>query len=105
MRCASPSDAQNLRNLVNTFVSHPNQLQFQSRAFVSTFAGEACNFGQGNVSDGWRSQFSAHPDLQGKIYFVPSFFMDPAKFGDFSNVMDGAFNVKSIYYHSLYRQH
>jgi len=95
MPCASPSDAQNLRNLVNTYVSHPNQLQFQSRAFVSTFAGETCNFGQGTVPDGWLNQFTAHPDLQGKIYFVPSFFIDPATFGDFSNVMDGAFNWNS----------
>jgi glucan endo-1,3-alpha-glucosidase len=95
MPCASPSDAQTLRNLVNTFVSHPNQLQYQSRAFVSTFAGEICNFGQGSVADGWKNEFSSHSDLQGKIYFVPSFFMDPARFSDFNNVMDGAFNVGS----------
>lgn len=95
MPCASPSDAQTLRNLVSTYVNHPNQLRFQSLAFVSTFAGETCTFGQGSVPDGWNTQFSAHPDLQGKIFFVPSFFVDPAKFSDFSSVMNGAFNVRS----------
>lgn len=93
MPCASSIDAQTLRNLVNTYVSHPNQLQYQSRAFVSTFSGETCTFGQGSVLDGWKNEFSMHPDLQGKIYFVPSFFIDPAKFGDFTTVMDGDFNV------------
>lgn len=91
--CASPNDAQTLRNLVNTYVSHPNQLQYASRAFVSTFSGETCTFGQSSVPDGWKSQFSQHPDLAGKIYFVPAFFIDPATFTDFADVMDGDFNV------------
>lgn len=34
--------------------------------------------------------------MQGKIYFVPAFFVDPAKFGEFSEVMDGDFNVSSV---------
>ncbi|KAF8231711.1 glycoside hydrolase [Tricholoma matsutake] len=97
MPCASSIDAQTLRNLVNTYVSHPNQLQYQSRAFVSTFSGETCTFGQGSVLDGWKNEFSMHPDLQGKIYFVPSFFIDPAKFGDFTTVMDGDFNWNSAW--------
>jgi len=95
--CDSPNDAQNLRNIVNTHVSHPNQLQYASRAFVSTFAGESCNFGQGSVPDGWKNQFTRHPDLQGKIYFVPAFFIDPTRFKDFADVMDGDFNVRTFY--------
>ncbi|KAF8967166.1 glycosyl hydrolase family 71-domain-containing protein [Flammula alnicola] len=90
-----PNDAQNLRNLVNSYASHPNQLQYDSRAFVSTFAGESCNFGQGSVPDGWKNQFTQHPDLQGKIYFVPAFFIDPTTFKDFADVMDGDFNWNS----------
>lgn len=43
--------------------------------------------------DAWKSRFTQHPDLKGKVYFVPSFFIDPAKFGDFNGVMDGDFNV------------
>jgi glucan endo-1,3-alpha-glucosidase len=69
-------------------------LQYESRAFVSTFAGETCTFGQSSVPDGWSSQFSNHPDLRGKIYFVPSFFIDPSSFSDFADVMDGEFNVR-----------
>ncbi|KAF8798939.1 glycoside hydrolase family 71 protein [Phlegmacium glaucopus] len=93
--CNSPTDARTLRNLVNTYISHPNQLQYASRAFVSTFSGENCKFGQGSVPDGWKSQFSKHPDLDGKIYFVPAFFIDPASFTDFADVMDGDFNWNS----------
>ncbi|KAF9483528.1 glycoside hydrolase family 71 protein [Pholiota conissans] len=93
--CATTEDGQKIRDLVNAYVSHPNQLQYESRAFVSTFAGESCQFGQGSVLDGWKSQFTQHPDLQGKIYFVPAFFIDPATFKDFSDVMDGDFNWNS----------
>jgi glucan endo-1,3-alpha-glucosidase len=78
---------------VKAYVSHPNQLRYQSRAFVSTFSGEKCTFGEGTVPDGWKNQFSRHPDLQGLIYFVPSFFIDPAKFSDFKDIIDGEFNV------------
>jgi len=93
--CTSPNDATNLRNLVSTYISHPNQLQYESRAFVSTFAGESCTFGQSSVPEGWSSQFSNHPDLSGKIYFVPAFFIDPSTFSNFANVMDGEFNWNS----------
>ncbi|RDB17844.1 Glucan endo-1,3-alpha-glucosidase agn1 [Hypsizygus marmoreus] len=93
--CASATDAQTLRDLVLAHISHPNQLQYDSRAFVSSFAGETCTFGQGSAPDGWKNEFTKHPDLAGKIYFVPSFFIDPAKFGDFRDVMDGDFNWNS----------
>lgn len=91
--CVSTADAQNLRTLVNAQASHPNQYQYDSRVFVSTFSGETCQFGQGNVTQGWKSQFTQHPELQGKIYFVPSFFVDPTTFKDYSGIMDGDFNV------------
>ncbi|KAL0961058.1 hypothetical protein HGRIS_006046 [Hohenbuehelia grisea] len=93
--CDSPQAAEALRSLVSKYISHPNQLQYDSRAFVSTFAGETCTFGQGSVPQAWETQFARHPDLQGKIYFVPAFFVDPAKFGDFKNVIDGDFNWNS----------
>ncbi|PPQ65381.1 hypothetical protein CVT26_000006 [Gymnopilus dilepis] len=93
--CATPNDAQNLRNLVTAHISHPNQLQYDSRAFVSTFGGESCNFGQGSTADGWKTQFTQSPDLQGKIFFVPSFFVDPTTFSNFVDVMDGDFNWNS----------
>ena len=91
--CGSPADAQALINLVKAHITHPNQFQYKGRAFVSTFAGETCQFGQGSVADGWKTQFTQSPDLQGQIYFVPAFFIDPATFGNFAGVMDGDFNV------------
>lgn len=91
--CSSPDNAQAVRNLVAAHISHPNQLQYNGRAFVSTFAGESCTFGQDSVPDGWKSQFVQHPQMQGKIYFVPAFFINPTQFTEFADVMDGDFNV------------
>ncbi|KAG6831948.1 hypothetical protein H0H92_006549 [Tricholoma furcatifolium] len=93
--CATPDDAQTLRNLVMNFTSHPNYMQFNALPLVSTFSGETCTFGQDTVPDGWNNEFVGHPDLQGTIQFVPSFFIDPTTFGTFSNVMDGDFNWNS----------
>ncbi|GLB38313.1 putative glycosyl hydrolase family 71 [Lyophyllum shimeji] len=90
--CATPSDAQALRKIVAKYISHPHQLQIDSRAMVSSFSGEKCTFGRGNAPDGWKSEVTGHPDLQGKIHFVPSFFIDPATFGSFRGIMDGDFN-------------
>ncbi|KXN81776.1 Glucan endo-1,3-alpha-glucosidase agn1 [Leucoagaricus sp. SymC.cos] len=95
LQCGSPDDASRLRELVEPYLNHPNQLQYDSRTFVSTFSGETCTFGQANVVEGWKSQFVNHADLQGKIYFVPAFFIDPEKFSDFSEVIDGDFNWNS----------
>src|SRR5882672_3226000 len=67
------------------------QFMLNNRAFVSTFAGENCNFGRANAVDGWSSEFAQHPDLAGRIHFVPSFFVDPNRFSEFRSVMDGAF--------------
>ncbi|KAG5639210.1 hypothetical protein H0H81_005689 [Sphagnurus paluster] len=92
---ATPDDAQVLRNIILNFTSHPNQLQINSQAFVSTFAGESSTFGQPSVPEGWNNEFVGHPDLQGKIHFNPSFFIDPTTFGDFRDVMDGDFNWNS----------
>ncbi|KAF5315005.1 hypothetical protein D9619_007104 [Psilocybe cf. subviscida] len=91
--CASPADAQTLRDLVTSHANHPNQLMYSGRAFVSTFAGANCNFGQGSAAQGWKSQFTQ--PLSGKIYFVPSFFVDPATLKDFAGVMDGDCNWNS----------
>ncbi|KAK7048385.1 glycoside hydrolase [Favolaschia claudopus] len=93
--CATVEDGAALRARVTNFASRPNYLQRNGKAFVSTFAGEACKFGQDSVADGWRTQFAQHPDLQGKMEFVPSFFMDPATFTQFGGVMDGSFNFNS----------
>ncbi|KAF5342756.1 hypothetical protein D9757_014508 [Collybiopsis confluens] len=95
--CASSSDGASLRALVTTYLSHPNQLRYSRGSstqlpLVSTFAGESCKFGQSSVADGWRSQFAQHPDLQGKMTFVPSFFVAPDQMSQFSGIVNGVFN-------------
>ncbi len=98
MPCASPDDAQQLRNYITTYAQHPNQLKVNGRVFASTFAGESCTFGQGSVPQGWTSQFTQHPDLSGAnaVHFVPSFFIDPATFGQYNGAIHGMFNVSTV---------
>ncbi|KIP05382.1 glycoside hydrolase family 71 protein [Phlebiopsis gigantea 11061_1 CR5-6] len=95
--CDSPDAAGALRNYISTYASHPNQLKYNGRSFASTFSGETCTFGQDNVQDGWRTQFTAHPDVTaaGGVHFVPAFFIDPATFGQYSGAANGMFNWNS----------
>lgn len=94
--CATTDDAQSIRSWVKTYTTHSNQLIYDSRALVSTFSGESCTFGQSSVAEGWKSQFVQHSDLQGQIFFVPSFFVDPSTFSEYKDVMDGDYNVSYI---------
>ncbi|PBK97687.1 hypothetical protein ARMGADRAFT_961288 [Armillaria gallica] len=93
--CATADDAQSIRSWVKTYTTHSNQLIYDSRALVSTFSGESCTFGQSSVAEGWKSQFVQHSDLQGQIFFVPSFFVDPSTFSEYKDVMDGDYNWNS----------
>ncbi|EIW59482.1 glycoside hydrolase [Trametes versicolor FP-101664 SS1] len=93
--CTTADDATKLRDLTMQFATSPSQLQVDGKAFVSTFAGEACTFGQADPPSGWRTQFTQHPETTGKVHFVPSFFIDPATFNTFTGVMDGDFNFNS----------
>ena len=77
MACASPNDAAALRNYVTTYASHPNQFKYNGKVFVSTFAGDQCAFGQGSVTQGWKSQFIDQLTGPNAVFFVPSFFVDP----------------------------
>jgi len=88
--CSSAQDAQVLRNIVRPYLSHPNQLLYNSRPVVSTFSGQSCTFGQGTPAEGWQIEFISNPNL-GSVHFIPSFFVDPNSFTDFSKVMDGDF--------------
>ncbi|OCH91847.1 glycoside hydrolase [Obba rivulosa] len=94
---SSADDAQTLRNYITIYASHPNQLKVDGRVFASTFSGESSTFGQDSVQDGWKSQFTQHPDLTGEnaVYFVPSFFVDPSTFNQYQGIMDGDFNWNS----------
>ncbi|KAI0345808.1 glycoside hydrolase [Trametopsis cervina] len=97
--CSSPDHAAALRNYITKYASHPNQLKYNGRSFASTFAGESCAFGQDNVADGWKTQFTQHPELSGAnaVHFVPSFFVDPATFGQYSGAANGQLNWNSAW--------
>ncbi|KAI0718564.1 glycoside hydrolase [Cerioporus squamosus] len=95
--CAAATDADPIRNLTLQYASRPNQLQIGGKALVSSFSGEACTFGHGDVPGGWRAEYTQHPDVAGKIHFIPSFFVDPATFGQYAGVLDGDFNWNSAW--------
>lgn len=73
-------------------------MKVDGRVFASTFSGETCTFGQDSVPDGWRSQFTQQLTGQNAVYFVPSFFIDPATFNQYDGVLDGDFNVSLTIY-------
>lgn len=91
--CSSAADAQTIRNYISGYASHPNQLLYNGKVFISTFAGESCTFGAKSVNQGWTN--TVKTGLKASTYFVPSFFVDPATFPSYS-VMDGAFGVSGI---------
>lgn len=91
--CASPTDADPLRKYITTYASHPAQFRFNGKVFASTFAGETCKFGASSTEQGWKEQFTDQLVGENATTFVPSFFMDPARFKSFQ-AMDGAFNVR-----------
>ncbi|KAF4604919.1 hypothetical protein EYR40_003702 [Pleurotus pulmonarius] len=88
MSCASNGAAVALRHYITAYASHPNQLLYDGRVLVSTFSGENCHFGASNVNDGWQATIK---DGVPGVFFLPSFFVDPATFGQYP-VADGFFN-------------
>ncbi|KAG5642064.1 hypothetical protein DXG03_003641 [Asterophora parasitica] len=100
--CATVADAITLRNYLTAYRSHPHQLMYPtgsasgtSRLLVSTFAGEACRFGQGTLQAAWQYALRGDSRLPA-VHFVPSFFVDPATFGGLQ-AMDGSFHWNSAW--------
>lgn len=91
--CASPADAESLKQYIKEYYHHPNQFRYNGLPMISTFSGEGCLFGTGSPNQGWMSAIKGIGDMP--LTFIPSFFVDPAKFGEFT-VMDGAFSVRII---------
>ena len=88
-RCASASDADPIRQFISGYNGHGHQVYIDGKMLVSTFSGEGCRFGTGDMNTGWWAAIKAGMPA---TYFVPSFFVDPATFGGYT-VMDGGFNV------------
>jgi glucan endo-1,3-alpha-glucosidase len=88
LRCGGSSNATLLQNYINTYSSHPNILQYDNKMLITTFAGQSCTFGQASVDAGWT--FAIKTGLPA-VYFIPSFFVDPATFSSYPST-DGQFN-------------
>lgn len=93
--CTTAANAAALRNYITTYANHPNQLKYNGGVFASTFAGESCTFGQSSVALGWQTQFVQMLNGNNTVYFVPSFFIDPATFKNYNNSFNGQFNWNS----------
>lgn len=89
--CQSSSDANPIRQFVNDYHAHPKQVQVDGKMLISTFSGERCPFGAGDVNTGWINTLKSNLP---PTYFVPALFVDPATFGGYS-VIDGVFNVRA----------
>ncbi|KDQ55491.1 glycoside hydrolase family 71 protein [Jaapia argillacea MUCL 33604] len=89
--CSGAGDATTLRNYILNYDTHPSQLKYNGKSLVSTFGGEYCTFGTGNLNQGW---MNAVKTGMPPIHFIPAFFIDPGAFEGMT-VMDGAFNWNS----------
>lgn len=98
--CASPADAEPLQQYIKCYYNDPNQFRYNGLPLVSTFAGseEKCTFGEANTNQGWMVAIKGIENMP--VTFIPSFFMDPAKFGELT-VMDGAFSVRTTFFSFL----
>ncbi|RPD65177.1 glycoside hydrolase family 71 protein [Lentinus tigrinus ALCF2SS1-6] len=97
--CSSASHATALQSYIRTYANNTSTFQYNGRMLVSTFAGEGCLFGTSTLNQGWinaikppATKTSTFP----AVWFVPSFFVDPATFRNLS-VIDGAFHWNSAW--------
>lgn len=100
LQCLNAANASLLRDYVTNYTYHPNQLKVNGASFISTFSGESCTFANvtanaTTVNQAWTTTLKKHMP---PVYFVPSFFIDPATFKTYT-VMDGAFNVSAGFDH------
>jgi len=51
--CGDSGSADLLCWYINDYATHLNQLYYEGKQVMSTFAGEWCTFGQGDLNDGW----------------------------------------------------
>lgn len=91
--CTATGDAATLQTYIKTYNTHPNQLKYNNKTLISTFAGESCRFGQSSLQTGWA--YAVKNSSLPAVHFMPSFFVDPATFSGLT-VMDGAFNVSLL---------
>lgn len=88
----SPGDISYLRAYYQNHARDPRMFKHPRTggAVISTFAGENNSFGQGSMENGW-AYVKRELSKIAPAYFIPSFFIDPARYGGIS-ALDGAFN-------------
>ncbi|KAL6305085.1 glycoside hydrolase family 71 protein [Sparassis latifolia] len=83
-------DVQSFCDYVTRYRGHPNQLLHHGKVFISTFAGESNLFGHTDLNHAWKFVKSTLEEIA-PVHFVPSFFIDPARYPHIT-AMDGYFN-------------
>lgn len=73
MAVMASSSISQLSTWVTNYASHPNQYFYNSKQFVSTFAGEGTTFGMSDATAGWNAFKSSLAGQGHPIFFVPSF--------------------------------
>ncbi|KAI9069016.1 glycoside hydrolase family 71 protein [Trametes sanguinea] len=94
--CSQPTDAQLLQTYIKTYANNTNQMTYNGRMLVSTFAGESCTFGAGSLNQAWVNAVKPTNSSLPSVWFVPSFFIDPSTFSGLP-VIDGAFHWNSAW--------
>ncbi|KAF9523864.1 glycoside hydrolase [Crepidotus variabilis] len=85
-------DIQFFQNYISSFCNYRWYYRHPETrgAVISTFCGENCTFGQGSMEKGW-AYLKAKLTRISQIHFVPSFFIDPARYKHI-HALDGVFN-------------
>ena len=102
--CSSASDMTALQSYIRTYSNNTSTYKYNGRMLVSTFAGESCLFGASTLNQGWINAVkptTTRSNPLPAIWFVPSFFIDPATFRNLT-VIDGAFHVSCYFVAALW---
>ncbi|KAJ2984799.1 hypothetical protein NUW54_g10372 [Trametes sanguinea] len=94
--CSQPTDVQLLQTYIKTYANNTNQMTYNGRMLVSTFAGESCTFGASSLNQAWVNAVKPTNSSLPSVWFVPSFFIDPSTFPGLP-VIDGAFHWNSAW--------
>jgi glucan endo-1,3-alpha-glucosidase len=86
--CATVDDGKYIiNNFIAPFRSHPNQYLYNSKMFLSTFAGQWCTFGQASSPAGWQWLIN---NAGTPIYFIPNLQIgDATQLSTTWNFIDG----------------
>lgn len=87
--CDRAEDGNFIRELINAYYEHSNQLTYQGKPVVGTFGGQLCRFGTDHMDDGWNNVLKKG---MRPVHFIPAFFIEPPIYEGLQST-DGAFAV------------